>query len=326
MNRHLCDQQAPCLFIPNFDGASLTTHVLYIFLHAAYPHQSVLLLAFQAVQLRIGLPETLVVGCSLLVELFLRDAGDGMFPDEGFVHLHYCVDLLLGGGDFRVQHCRVLKHRHECFAVLYDRFPVLQEQVVGFDEQRLDRVLGQRRRQAVLALPIFVVAAPDDLPIRVVGVPNLLAVISAAVSTDEPGREDAIPTERPTGALPPGQFRLHLLKFIRRDKQYPNAGYGGMFYRWLRTANPKPYGSFGKTSGARRIDISGKIDLALRYPDGTWRIVDYKTDRMLPCDRGDAQAFRRRLDQEYGNQLSTYQAVLEYLTGEKVIEAKLLAI
>jgi len=81
-----------------------------------------------------------------------------------------------------------------------------------------------------------------------------------------------------------------------------------------------------KVSSERRIDISGKIDLALRYLDGTWRIVDYKTDRMLPCDRGDAQAFRRRLDQEYGNQLSTYQAVLEYLTGEKVIEAKLLAI
>jgi len=47
---------------------------------------------------------------------------------------------------------------------------------------------------------------------------------------------------------------------------------------------------------------------------------------MLPCDHGDAQAFRRRLDQEYGNQLSTYQAVPEYLTGGKVIEAKLLAI
>jgi len=85
-------------------------------------------------------------------------------------------------------------------------------------------------------------------------------------------------------------------------------------------------GPLTKASGERRIDISGKIDLALRYSDGTWRIVDYKTDRMMPCDRGDTQAFRRRLDQEYGNQLSTYQAVLEYLTGEKVIEAKLLAI
>ena len=81
-----------------------------------------------------------------------------------------------------------------------------------------------------------------------------------------------------------------------------------------------------KVGGERRIDISGKIDLALRYPDGTWRIVDYKTDRMLPCDHGDVQAFRWRLDQEYGNQLSTYQTVLEYLTGEKVVEAKLLAI
>ena len=81
-----------------------------------------------------------------------------------------------------------------------------------------------------------------------------------------------------------------------------------------------------KVGGERRIDISGKIDLALRYPDGTWRIVDYKTDRMLPCDHGDVQAFRCRLDREYGNQLSTYQAVLENLTGEKVIEAKLLAI
>lgn len=36
-----------------------------------------------------------------------------------------------------------------------------------------------------------------------------------------------------------------------------------------------------KVSDERRIDISGKIDLALRYPDGTWRIVDYKTDRIM---------------------------------------------
>ncbi len=78
MNRHLCDQQAPSLFIPNFDGASLATQVLHIFLHAAYPHQPVLLLRFQAVQLRVGLPEPLVVGRSLLVEFLLWDAGDGM--------------------------------------------------------------------------------------------------------------------------------------------------------------------------------------------------------------------------------------------------------
>ena len=81
-----------------------------------------------------------------------------------------------------------------------------------------------------------------------------------------------------------------------------------------------------QTGGERRIDISGKIDLALRYPDGTWRIVDYKTDRMLPCDHGDPRAFSRRLDQAYGNQLAAYRAVLETLTGESVTEAKLLAV
>ena len=81
-----------------------------------------------------------------------------------------------------------------------------------------------------------------------------------------------------------------------------------------------------KVRGERRIDISGKIDLALRYPDGTWRIVDYKTDRMLPCDHGDKQVFYRRLEHEYGTQLEIYRIVLERLTGESVIEAKLLSV
>ena len=33
--------------------------------------------------------------------------------------------------------------------------------------------------------------------------------------------------------------------------RYPNAGYGGMFYQWLRERNPKAYGSFGNGSGMR---------------------------------------------------------------------------
>ena len=81
-----------------------------------------------------------------------------------------------------------------------------------------------------------------------------------------------------------------------------------------------------KVNGERRIDISGKIDLSLRYPDGTWRIVDYKTDRMLPCDHGDKQVFYRRLEHEYGTQLEIYRIVLERLTGESVIEAKLMSV
>ena len=67
-----------------------------------------------------------------------------------------------------------------------------------------------------------------------------------------------------------------------------------------------------KLNNERRIDISGKIDLALRYPDKTWRILDYKTDT--------------KLEQKYENQMAIYKAILEYLTGETVIEAKLISV
>ena len=37
---------------------------------------------------------------------------------------------------------------------------------------------------------------------------------------------------------------------------YPDAGYGGMFYQWLHTREPKPYGSFGNGS-AMRVSSAG---------------------------------------------------------------------
>ncbi len=37
----------------------------------------------------------------------------------------------------------------------------------------------------------------------------------------------------------------------RLGRAYPNAGYGGMFAKWLRSDNPKPYGSFGNGSAMR---------------------------------------------------------------------------
>lgn len=37
----------------------------------------------------------------------------------------------------------------------------------------------------------------------------------------------------------------------RLGRRYPNAGYGGMFRRWLCTENPKPYNSFGNGSAMR---------------------------------------------------------------------------
>ncbi len=38
--------------------------------------------------------------------------------------------------------------------------------------------------------------------------------------------------------------------------KYPDAGYGGMFYRWLLAKDPKPYGSFGNGS-AMRVSSAG---------------------------------------------------------------------
>ena len=39
-------------------------------------------------------------------------------------------------------------------------------------------------------------------------------------------------------------------------RRYPDAGYGGMFYTWLRERHPKPYGSFGNGS-AMRVSSAG---------------------------------------------------------------------
>lgn len=37
----------------------------------------------------------------------------------------------------------------------------------------------------------------------------------------------------------------------RLGRKYPNAGYGGMFIKWLASDNPQPYGSFGNGSAMR---------------------------------------------------------------------------
>ena len=81
-----------------------------------------------------------------------------------------------------------------------------------------------------------------------------------------------------------------------------------------------------RVQGEDRIEITGKIDLALEDEDGTWRILDYKTDHMIPVDNGSKEAFHERLNQQYGNQLEIYKAVLQHLTGKLVKEAMLLSI
>ena len=43
-------------------------------------------------------------------------------------------------------------------------------------------------------------------------------------------------------------------------KLYPNAGYGGMFRRWLREKNPHPYGSYGNGSAMRVSSVAWLFD------------------------------------------------------------------
>ena len=96
MNRHLRDQQAPCLFIPNFDGSCLATQALHVFLHAACPHQPVLFFSFQAIQLSISLPEALVVSCSLLVECKSRSCDRRHNASPSVLHW-LCTPTLIQG-------------------------------------------------------------------------------------------------------------------------------------------------------------------------------------------------------------------------------------
>ena len=41
-------------------------------------------------------------------------------------------------------------------------------------------------------------------------------------------------------------------------RRYPNAGYGGMFIRWLASRDPKPYGSYGN-GRAMRVSAAGGL-------------------------------------------------------------------
>lgn len=53
------------------------------------------------------------------------------------------------------------------------------------------------------------------------------------------------------------EIKTVLVTFMQKwGKKYPNAGYGGMFYQWLREKAPKPYGSFGNGS-AMRVSSAG---------------------------------------------------------------------
>ena len=53
------------------------------------------------------------------------------------------------------------------------------------------------------------------------------------------------------------EIRAALIASMQKwGRRYPDAGYGGMFYQWLRKKDPQPYGSFGNGS-AMRVSSAG---------------------------------------------------------------------
>ena len=68
---------------------------------------------------------------------------------------------------------------------------------------------------------------------------SVMTIAVAEALLDAAGKTDA-------------EIRAALVSSMRRwGRRYPNAGYGGYFYEWLRDKNPKPYGSYGNGSAMR---------------------------------------------------------------------------
>lgn len=67
--------------------------------------------------------------------------------------------------------------------------------------------------------------------------------------------------------------------------------------------------------------VQGVVDCFFEKPDGTYAVVDYKTDRIHIGE--DTQAYTRRLSRQYATQLSYYHLACEKMTGKKVSEVML---
>ena len=61
--------------------------------------------------------------------------------------------------------------------------------------------------------------------------------------------------------------------------------------------------------------VQGVIDCLIEMPDGSLRLIDYKTDRLLPEERENRDAARRRLRDKHRLQLSYYRIAIERMLG-----------
>lgn len=86
--------------------------------------------------------------------------------------------------------------------------------------------------------------------------------------TDDSVMTVAVADALMTAGKDPERTKELLVYSMRRwGRKIPNAGYGGMFYRWLHSDNPQPYGSYGNGS-AMRVSSVGWLYNSF---DETWK-------------------------------------------------------
>jgi len=105
--------------------------------------------------------------------------------------------------------------------------------------------------------------------------------------------------------------------FQEYGHRYPNAGYGGMFLRWLASEKPKPYGSYGNGSAMRVSPVGFAFDTIERvlveakrsaevthsHPEGIKGAQAVASSVLLARQRESKDNIRRYIEQEFSYDL-----------------------
>ena len=98
----------------------------------------------------------------------------------------------------------------------------------------------------------------------------------------------------------------------RLGNVYPDAGYGGMFRRWLRAEHPQPYGSFGNGSAMWLFDMLDKTlemakvtaEVTHNHPEGIKGAQATAAAIFLARTGHSKQEIRQYVEQTFGYDLS----------------------
>lgn len=115
------------------------------------------------------------------------------------------------------------------------------------------------------------------------------------------------------------EIKAALVESMKKwGKIYPDAGYGGMFYQWLHTRDPKPYGSFGNGS-AMRVASAGWLfdtleetrhmsrltaEVTHNHPEGIKGAEATASAIWMARNGGSKEGIRDYIVQEFGYDLS----------------------